>query len=73
MFNQIYIKMKIKREINVWMLAILFISFFVVSCDDDPDPEGVNEAQVLIEWLESTDSPAGKYYVNTDMGEYTTK
>ena len=72
MFNQIPSKMKIKTKFNVWMLAILFISFFVVSCDDDPDPEGVNEAQVLIEWLESTDSPYGKFYVNTDMESYTT-
>lgn len=64
--------MKRMKKINVWMLAILFISFFVVSCEKDEDPEGVNEAQVLIEWLESTDSPYGKFYVNTDMESYTT-
>jgi len=63
--------MKSMKKINVWMLAILFISFFVVSCDKDDDPD-INEAEVLIEWLESTDSPYGKYYVNTDMGSYTT-
>ena len=63
--------MKSMKKINVWMLAILFISFFVVSCDKDEDPV-INEAEVLIEWLESSDSPYGKYYVNTDMGSYTT-
>jgi rhodanese-related sulfurtransferase len=63
--------MKRMKKINVWMLAILFISFFVVSCEKDDDSEGVNEAEVLIEWLESTDSPYGKYYVNTDMESYT--
>ncbi|MEN8201855.1 MAG: rhodanese-like domain-containing protein [Bacteroidota bacterium] len=56
---------------NVWMLAILFLSFFVVSCDNTDDPE-INEAEVLIEWLESNESPYGKYYVNTDMESYKT-
>ena len=60
------------KKINVWMLAILFISFFVVSCDKDDDPPVINEAEVLIDWLESTDSPYGKFYVNTDMESYTT-
>ena len=64
--------MNILTKTKVWMLAILFISFFVVSCDKEDDPPAVNEAEVLIEWLESTDSPYGKYYVNTDMGSYTT-
>lgn len=30
------------------------------------------ESLLLIEWMESSENPAGKYYVNTDMGEYTT-
>ena len=63
--------MKSMKKINVWMLAILFISFFVVSCDKEDDPPAVNEAEVLIEWLESTKSPYGKFYVNTDMESYT--
>ncbi|MCK4746563.1 MAG: rhodanese-like domain-containing protein [Bacteroidales bacterium] len=50
---------------RVWMLAILFISFFVVSCEKEEDP--INEAKILIEYLESVDSPLGKDYVNTDM------
>lgn len=64
--------MKSKTKLKIWMLAILIVPFFMVSCEDEPDPVEVNEAEVLITWLESTDSPAGKYYVNTDMGEYTT-
>lgn len=55
---------------KVWMLAILFVSFFVVSCDnEDPKPD-VNEAEVLIEWLESADSPYGGDYINTKGGVY---
>jgi rhodanese-related sulfurtransferase len=52
--------MKIMRQTKVWMLAILFISFFVVSCEKEEDPP-INEAEVLIEWLESASSPAANY------------
>ncbi len=53
---------------KLWLLAILFLSFAVVSCDEDePDPEPVNEAEVLIEYLESTDAPYGGFYVNNGM------
>jgi len=45
------------------MLAILFISFFVVSCEKE---EPIVEAEVLVEYLESVDSPA-QDYANTDM------
>ena len=50
-------------KIKVWMLAILFISFFVVSCDkeDEPDPDPINEAELLVDWLESPTSPAANY------------
>jgi len=145
--------MKNMTKTKVWMLAILFISVFVVSCDKEEEPEGdapvagfsadktavetgesiqftdsstetptswswdfgdsntstvqnpthsydtegtysvsltatnefgsdevtmtdyitvtalvvASEAETLITYLESTDSPLGKYYVNTDM------
>jgi rhodanese-related sulfurtransferase len=39
----------------MWMLAILFLAFFAVSCDKDDDPEEINEAQILVEYLEATD------------------
>lgn len=54
--------MKITR---ILMLSILFAVFFMTACDDDPDP--INEAEVLVEYLESADSPYMKDYVNTDM------
>ncbi len=55
--------MKIMTKTKVWMLAILFISFFVVSCEkeEDPPPVEVNEAELLIEWMESASSPAADY------------
>ena len=46
------------------MLGILCVSLFLSSCKKD-DP--VDEAQVLVEYLESADSPLMKDYVNTDM------
>jgi len=63
MFNQL--NNKIMTKTKIWMLAILVISFFVVSCDKDDDP--INESKVLIEYLESVNSPLGKDYVNIDM------
>ena len=44
---------------------MLFALFLVTSCSKDE--ENVNESQVLAEYLESTDSPLGKDFVNTDM------
>ncbi|MEZ5069737.1 MAG: rhodanese-like domain-containing protein [Bacteroidales bacterium] len=44
-----------------WMLAILLLGFFVVSCDKtDPEPE-INEAELLVEYMESATSPAANY------------
>jgi len=55
--------MKIMTKTKVWMLAILAISFIVVSCDkeEDPDPIEINEAELLVEWMESATSPAADY------------
>lgn len=47
---------------KIWMLAILFLALFAVSCDNSEDP--INEAQVLAEYLESAD---GGNYANTAM------
>lgn len=47
------------------MLVILLSTLFIVSCNKDEDK--VIESQVLAEYLESTSSPLGKDYVNTDM------
>ncbi|MFH0758672.1 MAG: rhodanese-like domain-containing protein [Bacteroidota bacterium] len=47
---------------KIWMVAILFLALFAVSCDKEEDP--VNEAQVLVEYLESAD---GGNYAGTAM------
>jgi rhodanese-related sulfurtransferase len=58
--------MKTLRLTNVklLMLSILCVSMLMTSCKKD---EPVNEAQVLVEYLESADSPLMKDYVSTDM------
>jgi rhodanese-related sulfurtransferase len=55
-----------------WMLNLLVLFVVASSCknnddDDDNQNQPINESQVLIEYLESTSSPLGKYYVNSDM------
>ncbi len=53
----------------LWFILFGFLFFAACSKDDDetPTPTPVNESQVLATYLESTNSPAGKDYVNTDM------
>ncbi len=50
---------------------ILFAFLFTTACSKDdeetPAPTPVNESQVLATFLESTNSPLGKDYVNTDL------
>lgn len=50
------------------MLSVLFAFIFVTSCKktDEAEP-AINEAQVLVEYLESATSPLMKDYVSTDM------
>jgi rhodanese-related sulfurtransferase len=50
------------KTIKIWMLAILFLAFAAVSCDEEE--KAVNEAQLLVEYLESAD---GGNYANTAM------
>lgn len=52
--------MKIMTRTKVWMLAIAALTFTMVSCDNDEDPE-INEAEVLIEYMEDPGSPAANY------------
>lgn len=49
------------------MLSVLFAFIFVTSCKKDDAEPAVNEAQVLVEYLESANSPLMKDYVSTDM------
>lgn len=53
--------MKIMTKTKVWMLAIVALSFGVVSCDEEEDPPEINEAEVLIEYMEDATSPAANY------------
>ncbi|NQU88656.1 MAG: hypothetical protein HQ541_23180 [Mariniphaga sp.] len=51
-----------------WLLSVLILAIFTLSCEKDDDPvEIINEAEVLVEYLESTDSPLMKDYVSSDM------
>jgi len=52
-------------KLKFLFLAVLVIALTVTSCTKDPDP--INEAEVLIEYLESDLSPLGKDYVSTDL------
>ena len=56
------------KKINFLLLGFLFSLFFVTSCSKDEEtPVTINESEVLATYLESTSSPAGKDFVNTDM------
>jgi len=46
-------------------INILLASFLLVSCERET--EKINEAEILASYLESSDSPLTKDYVNTDM------
>lgn len=60
------------KKSNLWILGILFAFIFVTSCKKNEDPvPAVNESEVLAAYLESTNSPLGKDYVNTDMPSIT--
>lgn len=52
----------IMKTTKMWLLAILFLAFAAVSCDNE-DEDPVNEAMVLAEYLEGADGG----YANTAM------
>lgn len=52
-------------KIKFLFLSLLILFVVATSCKKDEDK--VNEAQVLVEYLESANSPAMKDFVNTDM------
>jgi rhodanese-related sulfurtransferase len=53
------------KTTKLLLYSILFAFLFFTACDKDD--EAVNESQVLVEYLESANSPLGKDYVNSDM------
>lgn len=54
---------------NLFLLGILFAFIFVSSCkkDETEEPIAINESEVLINYLESSNSLLGKDYVATDL------
>lgn len=52
-------------KFRIYLLGFIFALFCVTACEKD-DEKVVNEAEVLAEYLESTDSPLMKDYINTD-------
>ena len=54
------------KTTKLLLYSLLIGLLFITACNKDDDPE-VNEAQVLVEYLESANSPLGKDYVNSDM------
>lgn len=60
------------KRSNLWILGILFAILIVTSCKKDEDPApAIIESEVLATYLESTSSPLGKDYVNSDMPSIT--
>jgi rhodanese-related sulfurtransferase len=52
----------------LWFILLGFLFFAACSKDDDEEtPTPINESEVLATYLESTSSPLGKDFVNTDM------
>jgi rhodanese-related sulfurtransferase len=49
------------------ILSILLAMLFVVSCSEDSTKPEVIESEVLLQYLESIDSPYGKDFVATDL------
>ncbi len=56
------------KTLKLLLYSLLISSLVFTACNkDDDDETPINEAQVLVEYLESSSSPYGKDYVNTDM------
>jgi rhodanese-related sulfurtransferase len=51
---------------SYFLMTLLFASLLIISCEkNEEDP--INESEVLAAYLESTDSPLQKDFVNSDM------
>jgi len=55
------------KKLNILLLGFIFALFFVTTSCEKEKTETVNESEVLAKYLESTDSPLKKDFVNTDM------
>jgi len=52
---------------NYYLIILLLLSLFIVSCEKKEEADPINESEVLATYLESADSPLHKDYVNTDL------
>lgn len=68
MFNKKEVNMLAKRSLKQ-LILLLALLLFVWSCskEDSTNQPAINEAETLIKYLESVQSPYGKDYVNTDL------
>lgn len=57
------------KQIKFLLYALFIMMYALTSCSTDEDevPEVVNEAEILVNYLESSASPYGKDFVATDM------
>lgn len=57
------------KQIKFLLYALFIMMFAITSCstDEDEAPAEVNEAEVLVNFLESSASPYGKDFVATDL------
>lgn len=57
------------KNTKLLLFSILFTFLFIASCkkDNEETPATINESEVLATYLESTNSPLQKDFVNTDM------
>ncbi len=67
MLNKFKLSTMLKSKL--WILSILFAFLLITSCkkDDETPTVQINESEVLATFLESTDCPLMKDYVNSDM------
>jgi rhodanese-related sulfurtransferase len=56
-----------KNRFLLLLLSVMFSFFFLTSCDNEDEATPINESETLATYLESTDCPLGKDYVNTDL------
>ncbi len=54
------------KKVNLFLLGLVFVLAFTVACEKEEEAK-INEAEVLVKYLESADSPLGKDFVNSDM------
>jgi len=55
------------KTIRLLLYSVLISALFITSCKKEEETTPIIESQVLTEFLESSNSPLGKNYVNSDL------